>query len=128
MSTEPENWDPCPQGELTKTVQARTSQRRRKVIDRVAVVAATLMVLIAVGGYTLGTFTPEPPPGGRFGGLACTQVAELLPSYIAGETEAKTTENVAVHLKNCPHCQSRYEQLLSAVSSSIPVFALAWLV
>ncbi len=117
MAIEQQNWDPCPAGELAKMVQVRRSQRRRQVIDRVAVVGACFMVCIAIGGYTLGVFTPDPSAGSDLGGLACSEVLESLPTYIEGDMDPQMQERMAVHLKNCPHCQSHHDELLKSVSS-----------
>lgn len=132
MSTPQQDWDPCPHGELARMVQARRRQRRRRIVDRAAAVGACLMICLAVGGYTLGLFTPEPSPGGNsggdFGGLACSEVRDALPAYIAGEIDPPMHERVARHLRNCPHCRSRYDELrgkVSAVSRSRVLIAAA---
>ena len=113
-----QDWDACPAGELTKMVQARSAQRRRKTVDRLAVVAAGALVCLAIGGFTLGLFTPEPDAGGRHGDLACSEVLPLLPGYIEGEIDDDQQRRVAAHLEHCPGCKSRYEQMMQQVSQA----------
>ncbi len=37
-------------------------------------------------------------------GLSCTDVLEVLQSYLDGETEADVARQVAAHLDDCDHC------------------------
>ncbi len=37
-------------------------------------------------------------------GLSCSEVLEVLQSYLDGETDADVARQVAAHLDNCDHC------------------------
>ena len=127
MVSEQQEWEPCPAGELAKMVGARRSRQRRKVIDRVAVVAAGVMACIAIGGYTLSLFTPDAPQGVR--SIACSEVLPQLPSYVQGDLADATRGDISAHLQHCPSCRTHYEELLQSVSRvALPVcvFAVAY--
>jgi hypothetical protein len=106
----PQDWSPCPAGALTNMVDARRARRRRKAIDRVAVVVASIMGCIALGGYTLGLFTPEQNglPESR---LSCKEVVSHLPAYIAGTLDEEFRTRMITHMHRCPSCQSRHDEL-----------------
>ena len=126
MVSEQQNWEPCPAGELTKMVEAQRARARRKVVDRVAVAAAGVMACIAIGGYTLGLFTPEAPSGVK--ALTCSEVLPQLSTYADGGLSESARGDIAAHLQKCPSCRTRYEELLESVSRiALPsyLFALA---
>lgn len=121
MTTQQDSWDACPSGELSHMVDARKAQRRRRVMDRAAVVAASAMVCIAIGGFALGVFSPDPsaPAGGaNYGGIACADVVDCLPAYLADQRQdpanthldAATVASITEHLSHCPACRQHYEQ------------------
>ena len=121
MTTQQDSWDACPSGELARMVEARNAQRRRRVMDRAAVVAACLMVCVAMGGFALGIFSPDhsaPGGGASYGGIACADVADCLPAYIAAERQdvanthldEGTIASITEHLTHCPACRRHYEQ------------------
>lgn len=137
MATHENQWDACPDGELQRMVEIRRDQRRRRFIDRAAMVAACMVVAVAVGAYFVGLYTAAPQFNGNFGGIACARVRELLPDYIRGERSAQwpetvdeqTRSQVASHLEQCSHCRELYEALkreaaVSALYRSSVAFAL----
>ena len=113
-TTQQSEWEPCPAGELTKMVDARCAARRRKVIDRFAVGAAAVMVFIAVGGFSLGLFTPD--LGTQPTTLTCSDVVPQLPAYVQGDLDETTRTNIASHLSHCKSCQSKYETLAQSIA------------
>lgn len=112
---QPHDWTPCPAGELTKMVDARRARRRRKAVDRVAVVAASIMGCIALGGYTLGLFTPEGGVGPATG-LTCSEVLPRLPDYVAGTLDEPLHARMTAHLRHCPSCQTRHDELAGEIA------------
>ncbi len=121
MTTQQDSWDACPSGELSRMVDARKAQRRRRAMDRAAVVGACLMVCIAIGGFALGIFSPDPsapPMGAKYGGIACADVVDCLPAYVAAQQhdfahthlDEATVASITEHLAHCPACRKHYEQ------------------
>ena len=125
-----DEWDACPQGELSQMVQTRNAQRRRRVIDRVAMAAACLMTAVAVTGYIWGLYIPVGVQDSHVGGIACAEVVSQLPDYLQGNVNDSLRQRIATHLSGCPHCEAEYDRLnrASAISSvwrRMPLIALS---
>ena len=111
-----QEWSPCPAGELSKMIDTRRARKRRKVIDRCAVVLASVMGLVAVGGFALGLFTPDPAAAPA--SIACSEVLDHLPEYVRGTLDDSLQQRMATHLDHCPSCHSHYEELLAKPSNT----------
>ena len=46
-----------------------------------------------------------------FGGIACSEVREQLPQYVAGELDDRLSDRIRRHLEHCPACQSEKEEM-----------------
>lgn len=124
MVSKQQEWERCPPGELSKVVDARRARHRRKIIDRAAVVAAGMMACIAIGGFSLGLFTPDGGNGVR--SLTCSEVLPQLSAYVQGDLSEATRGDIAAHLQRCPSCRTRHEELLQSVSrAAIPGYLIA---
>ena len=117
MDDQQQTWEPCPAGELTKLVETRRAAERRKVIDRFAVAAACCLAVLAVGGYTLGLFTPDNATPLHV--LTCADVVPQLPAYVQGDLDETTRTNIASHLNRCSSCHTKYERLAQSVTFAI---------
>lgn len=117
MATQQEqDWSPCPTGELSKMIDTRRARKRRKVIDRCAVVLASVMGVVAIGGFALGLFTPDPAAAPA--SIACSEVLDHLPDYVRGTLDDSLQQRMAAHLDHCPSCHSHYEELRADHSST----------
>ncbi len=52
-------------------------------------------------------------------GLSCTDMLEVLQSYLDGETEADVARQVAAHLDNCDHCDRESDVYLKIKTSLV---------
>lgn len=104
------HWEPCPAGELSQMVSRIKSRDRRKTTARWggAFVAATL--LIVAGLFYSGRW--HAPASDDYGGIACSKVERLLPDYIAKRLDPAVSKQIAVHLRECHHCDEIYQRLL----------------
>mgnify|MGYP002624187451 CR=1 FL=1 len=116
MATEEQEWQSCPSGELSKMVEAKRARHRRKRIDRFAVVAAGVMAFIAIGGFSLGLFTPDGGNGTR--AMACSEVVPQLSAYVQGDLDESIRNDIAAHLNYCPSCRTHHQELLKSVSKA----------
>jgi hypothetical protein len=104
-------WQPCPPGELVEIAGRLQGRRRRK--DRARLLAASALVLLAVGAISLslglwqknGDPRPDPVTGEfHFGGISCTELHRALPGLKARTLDDATLARVREHIEKCPHC------------------------
>lgn len=68
------------------------------------------MVLLALG---VGYFAFGPSQSGEptFGGVTCTTVRSNAPQYMAGKLDAQLSEQIRIHLEQCPDCQRFWKEM-----------------
>jgi len=101
-----DSWQRCPPGELHRTLDGIRTRQRRWVMMKIGSVGAGV-VLVGLAGYAAfdaGGSASRPP-----GGLACSEVAELMPRYRAKRLPEELRARVATHLSQCPECRRRLE-------------------
>jgi hypothetical protein len=86
------------------------SRERRKTTARWggAFVAVTLVVVVGLSFH--GRW--QKPAADDFGGIACSEVERLLPDYIAKRLDPAVSKQIAIHLRECHHCDEIYQRLL----------------
>ncbi|QGJ71213.1 Hypothetical protein PBC10988_29170 [Planctomycetales bacterium 10988] len=136
MSLQPspsENWEPCPQGELTELSGRLRAQRKRQQVLQAAQVTVWLM-LIMLGGWMTWDWNqssspanpqlvqqdpakdcPLPPdwaanePHPEL--IPCGEVKALAERYLAHQLEPELEQRVGYHLSYCRRCQDYMVEL-----------------
>jgi hypothetical protein len=108
---EAQAWQECPPGELKGMVaQIRVGQRREFL--RTLAKSSAAVILFGAGGVVAGRWMLKEQSQGNQQ-LACRQVVELLPEYVAHRLDANLTQKVAAHLAKCPPCRAHYEEMVA---------------
>lgn len=102
MTTQSDEWRPCPQGTLTGL--SRRLKQRQRVRQLQKTVATVAVLLLAVGAGVL--WLPQQPTMQEpsYGGITCSEVQRVLPEVASGMLEQDTLTKVEQHLAECPHC------------------------
>ncbi|MEK6238887.1 MAG: hypothetical protein N2C14_29580 [Planctomycetales bacterium] len=113
---QPDDWEPCPSGELTRMVGGIQGRRRRKIFFQVCNGATVGLLLLAVG---LAYLRPFDSPADfhddpRFKAISCQEVQSLVGPMGQGEVDAATVQHVQDHLKVCPVCRDFADQMARA--------------
>ena len=53
-------------------------------------------------------WTPSEP---TYGGIACSQVREIAPAYVAGRARPDVADKVREHIEQCPVCRMMVDRL-----------------
>lgn len=111
MNTESSiSWEPCQSDFLAGiSSQKHVAKRRRRSARRVAAASACLAFL-AIGVWGVSSLTRGPAEN-YFGGVSCSQVRESIPEMMAGGLAPKLSEQIEVHLQQCPRCQQLLEEM-----------------
>jgi hypothetical protein len=95
------DWTDCQPGEVQRLVQGLPATRRARTIERRA---ATVAVLLLVGftgvWFANGQSQSEP----SYGGIVCSQVVQKSREFLAKTLNAKTADQINVHLGHCEAC------------------------
>lgn len=119
-----DDWGPCPRGELERAAGRLRVRKLRRVAGPIAAVAALLVIAVGIG--LLAARVSAPPGRYDFGGIKCAEVHDLLPRLLAGTLDPRQTEQVRLHLAQCPICKPLAEQKLqAAVEPQWPADGLA---
>ena len=102
-----DTWEGCPPGELKQMVGQIRLDERRRFLRQVAKGSAAV-ILLGAGGVVASQWLLKDRMD-RFGGLACSRVMELLPTYKGRQLEDDLMRRVAIHLENCPKCEAHYQ-------------------
>ncbi|MEQ8790622.1 MAG: zf-HC2 domain-containing protein [Pirellulaceae bacterium] len=119
MNQHDDNWDACPDGELSRMVGQIRAARQRRITNRAAAGAATLLIALTVVGLTAswlggGAQAEQPAP------IACPRVRELLPAYTQAKLDSDLNKRIAHHLEHCPRCRQLNEQLQQQAAAGAP--------
>ena len=106
---EPNAWCQCPVGTVKQMVGQIRLDQRREFLRTLAKGSAAVLLLGAGGVVTAQWMLKE--EGQAKGQLACSDVMELLPDYVAHRLEDGVSDQVATHLAKCPPCRAHYEEL-----------------
>lgn len=113
-----DDWKPCPEGTLSAfAVHERTRQRR---IFLTKAVGATVVVLLAVSvGYV--ALAPSQSGEPAFGGVTCKIVQSNAAQFMAGKLDAHLSEQIRIHLEQCPDCQRIWKEMSKKASGHASV-------
>lgn len=101
-------WPACPPGEVSR-LASRLQGHRRAAARRQRIVAGLLVLLMAFSGYYFVGVLPQAKP--NFGGIACSEVHDLMPQYLAQQLDAATSAHIDEHLQHCRKCRQEKEKL-----------------
>ena len=103
---EPEAWAQCPLGVLKQmTGQIRVDQRRDFL--RTVAKGSAAVLLLGAGGVVAAQWRRDSEAQ-----LACGQVVDLLPDYVAHRLDENLSKRVAAHLAKCPPCNAHYKEMV----------------
>ncbi|HEY3963652.1 MAG TPA: zf-HC2 domain-containing protein [Planctomycetaceae bacterium] len=105
------NWQPCPEGELSRVALRLLGRHRRR---RLAQMVAAAVALVAIAGSACWQFGPRMPgpEGFNYGGITCAEMHRLAPAVQTGTLDDATLARFRKHVELCPHCKS-FGKLLS---------------
>lgn len=124
-TSDPSEWQSCPEGELQQLGQRLTAKRRSERLSSAAHVGAWSLLLVAVGvflgGLTMSDRSPTLP-----GGITCAACfaemesyhAHLIGQQVMPETQA---EQVQAHLAACEICGPKFEAMYPGVLAFNPI-------
>jgi len=103
-------WRECPAGELRRLAG---NLRRRDVhrTTRRAALSATVLVVAAVGVFSLFSPTGSSRRGVNVGGLWCNEAVALVSEYHRRKLAPEVLAQLTLHLDSCPHCHKMRDQI-----------------
>jgi len=115
QTTNTNDWQPCPSGQITGMVQRLQAERPSSTIRRMAVPATAVLLLVIAGVY----FSQSRPGGMLFkpGGLTCDEIRQHLPAYAKGQVSAELSKQLDEHLADCPECRKMHEKMGGRVAA-----------
>ncbi len=106
----PTAWESCESDFLAdKSTSKHVAKRRRATVRRFSAASAAV-ALLAVGAWGVSEWASRPAEN-YFGGIACSEVRELIPAMMAGDLAPNVARQVEVHLESCPLCQRLLEKM-----------------
>lgn len=98
-----QQWQPCQRGSLQKIVRTAETRRRRRQLLQVV----TSGVAILIAGASLGVLAHLATQSSEnyYGGIACSEVLEIAPAYMAGTLDAAQAASFETHLAHCEKCR-----------------------
>ncbi|HID24289.1 MAG TPA: zf-HC2 domain-containing protein [Planctomycetaceae bacterium] len=111
------DWGPCPKGEIGRMLQVIQRNRRRAAIVQTAVALAGAVLIAAAIVHTVPSHRAAVTPRE----LTCADVLAYAPAYLAGELDSRLRAQVEEHLRQCPGCLKRIEQMKRAGTSRAAV-------
>lgn len=113
-----DDWQPASDGAVARlTRKLRGRRDRRRLLQAGAGVVGGLLAL--AGGWWLvgwATRTPEY----NHGGLTCSEVARRVDDLRAGRLAPAEVDQVRQHVKLCPVCRPRFEQMGIQLAAAAP--------
>lgn len=100
-----DQWSDCPRGLVGEMVSRRRQQRRQQLAARVGTATAAVGVLLL--GFLVTSQMSETTT--TVEKISCVQAASLFAKYHQQQLNAEQAEQVATHLRECPHCSRRYK-------------------
>ena len=117
-----DQWDRCEEGTL---VQYASKDRNQKLIRR-AVVSFSLVFLV-MAGFGLrqsSSWNSDNPSSKPYGGVSCTHVESQMEAFIAKSLPKLQREEVLAHIRDCPLCAAKLDDLLRSKSAKPVSFSL----
>lgn len=114
--TSSDDWQPCQPGTLQRLADQQRRTQRIATAKRIAIPAATMVLLIAVGLTTLRQGQSQRAP---HGGISCGEVAANLNAYAENRVDAALAEKIAEHMRDCPRCRHKLEAMQAANTARI---------
>jgi len=121
-----QDWQACPDDELSRMLSRIRTQRRKRLMRRVAGVMSVVVCMVFVGDWALNNSDMNFPGSHKsndryLGGTTCTQVMEQMPSYIRGDLPEEILPSFLAHLELCPNCRQVYENKKRGLAMQQPV-------
>jgi hypothetical protein len=103
-----DDWKPCPPGALSVFAGRERTRQRRIFLTKAAGASAIFLLAVSVGYLAFG---PSRFGEQTFGGVTCTTVRSYAPQYMAGQLDAQFSEQIRIHLEQCPACQRFWKEM-----------------
>ncbi len=72
-------------------------------------VVSVLLIAVTAGWYAVRSTGDRPEF--HFGGIACSEVHQAMPAYLAGDLDETVVQKIDTHLAECPHCQKYIQEM-----------------
>ncbi|NOX53946.1 MAG: hypothetical protein GXP27_05800 [Planctomycetes bacterium] len=100
-------WEPCPKGEIGRMLEVIQRNRRRAALVQTAVAVAGAVLIAAV----IVRSVPTHRAATRSGEMTCAEVLAYAPAYLSGRLDPQLRAKVEDHLRKCPGCRKKVEQM-----------------
>lgn len=107
-TTTDNKWKPCPKGTLPVFAGRERTRQGRKFLTKAVGASAVVLMALSVGYLAFGPSRSGEP---TFGGVTCTTVRTNAPQYMAGKLDAQLSEQIRIHLEQCPDCQRIWKEM-----------------
>ncbi len=107
-----QNWEPCPKGELTTIVGKIRAGRRDKAMAQLLGVAGAFLVLISAGALIIHQVRASSTKS--TGSITCSDVKANLDDYVTGMLDDQLSERIRVHLTSCEACRKIHEKMIGS--------------
>lgn len=107
-NTATDDWKPCPKGALPVFAGRERTRQRRIFLTKAAGASAVFLLVVSVGYLAFGPSRSGEP---TFGGVTCTTVRSNAPQYMAGRLDAQLSDQIRIHLEQCPDCQQFWKEM-----------------
>lgn len=109
-------WEVCESGDLRRVVRGLRVRRRDRQVARVIGIGGAATVLVLVGFIALTQFRGTSQY--NHGNIACEDVRDSLPDYMAGRVDEQLAKKIDMHLATCPECGPMYQKMKSERSTA----------
>ncbi len=103
-----DDWKPCSPGSLSAFAGQERTRQRRVFLTRAAGASAAVLVALSAAYFAFGPSHSKEP---NFGGVACSLVRKNAPQYMAGKLDPGLTEQIRIHMEQCPDCQRFWKEM-----------------
>ena len=116
MTSDNDNWDPCPAGQLTGMVTTLRSEKRRESVKLLAGVGGGIGLIAAMLIGAIVVLNQSSPTS-----LTCNEVIAHFEDYQQGLLPADLVAGIKGHLEHCPSCQEHYAQGVNGNARAEPI-------
>jgi hypothetical protein len=110
------DWEACESGDLRRFVRGLRVRRRDRQAARVIGIGGAAAVLVLVGFIALTQLRGAPQY--NYGNIACQDVRDDLPDYMAGRVDEQLAKKIDLHLAACPECGPMFQNMKSEMSTA----------
>ncbi len=115
-NTNIDDWMPCSPGSLSAFAGQERTRQRRVFLSRAAGASAAVLIAISAGYFA---FDPSHSKEPNFGGVTCSIVRKNAPQFMAGKLDPSLTEQIRIHLEQCPDCQRFWKEMAGKAMAQV---------